>query len=122
MFYWGIHEFFRICATLLFILGFALSVIHGMLYKIIPFLVWFHLFRGGIKKGVPNMKQIIPESWMWRHLWLHAFTVITALLTSIWHAAHWPALTGLALQGIVLMIALYFAISVYRRTLAGIKS
>ena len=27
----------------LMIVGFAMSVINGMLYKIVPFLVWFHL-------------------------------------------------------------------------------
>jgi len=39
-----------------------MSVVQGMLYKIVPFLVWFHLFRGGVKTGVPNMKKIIPEA------------------------------------------------------------
>ncbi|MEO8331402.1 MAG: hypothetical protein ABI479_03150, partial [Gallionella sp.] len=66
-------------SVLVFFLGFVMSVIHGMLYKIVPFLVWFHLFRGGVKTGVPNMKKIIPEPLMWRHLWLHGGTLLAAL-------------------------------------------
>jgi len=30
-------------AGLLFLIGFAVSVVTGMLYKIVPFLAWFHL-------------------------------------------------------------------------------
>ena len=96
-------------------LGFALSVIHGMLYKIIPFLVWFHLFRGGIKKGVPNMKEIIPENWMWWHLRLHSVTLPVAVLAVFWSPL--PLALCLALQSLLLGIAMYTGIEVYRRTL-----
>ncbi len=108
---------FRTLSVSVFILGFALSVIHGMLYKIVPFLVWFHLFRGGIKKGVPNMKQIIPEVWMWRHLWLHIATLLAALLTSVRVEAIRLFAIGLASEGLLLCFALYTGIAVYRRTL-----
>ena len=101
----------------LFILGFAMSLINGMLYKIVPFLVWFHLFRGGVKRGVPNMKEIIPEHWMWRHLWLHRGTVLAAVFAPWWIAAAWLVSLGLLLQGMLLGYALITAISVYRGTL-----
>lgn len=103
-----------------FMLGFALSVIHGMLYKIIPFLVWFHLFRGGLKKGVPNMKEIIPEGWMWWHLRLHCATLLAALLAVFWNPL--PLALCLALQSILLGIAMYAGIAVYRRTLERITT
>lgn len=48
---------------ILFIVGFAYSVINGMLYKIVPFLVWYHLqnrLAGGCTKA-PNVKQILPD-------------------------------------------------------------
>lgn len=104
-------------SALVFLLGFAMSLMHGMLYKIIPFLVWFHLFRGGVKRGVPNMKEIIPEPWMWRHLWLHRGTLFAALFAPWWHAASGLVALGLLLQGVLLGYALRTAISVYRRTL-----
>jgi len=97
-----------------------MSLMHGMLYKIVPFLVWFHLFRGGVKSGVPNMKEIIPETWMWRHLWLHRSTLLGALFAPWWNAAAWLVEVGLLLQGMLLGYALFIAIAVYRRTLERI--
>jgi len=111
----------RTLSVLVFILGFALSLIHGMLYKIIPFLVWFHLFRGGLKTGVPNMKKIIPEAWMWRHLWLHGGTLLAALLAPWWNAAARLLMLGLLLQGILLGYAVFTGIAVYRRTLQRLE-
>lgn len=108
-------------SALLFMLGFAMSLMHGMLYKIVPFLVWFHLFRGGIKSGVPNMKQIIPETWMWWHLRLHRGTLLAALFAPWWNAATWLVAFGLLLQGMLLGYALLTAISVYRRTFERIE-
>ena len=104
----------------IFLLGFAMSLMHGMLYKIVPFLVWFHLFRGGIKRGIPNMKEIIPETWMSRHLWLHRSTLLAALFAPWWNAAAWLVAFGLLLQGMLLGYALFIAIAVYRRTLERI--
>jgi hypothetical protein len=51
---------------LLFFVGFAISAVNGMLYKIVPFLVWLHLNNrlqqaGQWQGKVPNMKQVIPE-------------------------------------------------------------
>lgn len=117
-------EQLRTLSALAFILGFALSLIQGMLYKIVPFLVWFHLFRGGakaIKVGVPNMKEIIPEQWMWRHLWLQGGTLPAALLASWWDAAAWVAIPALLLQGVLLSYGVYAGIAVYRRTLKRIE-
>lgn len=102
-------------SAVLFLLGFAMSLMHGMLYKIVPFLVWFHLFRGGVKSGVPNLKEIIPETWKWRHLWLHRSTLLAALFAPWWNAAAWLVAVGLLLQGILLGYAHIIAITVYRR-------
>ena len=117
-----LHEDLTTLSVVIFITGFALSVIFGMLYKIVPFLVWFHLFRGGVKKGVPNMKSIIPEIWMWRHLQLHRITLLAILTAAVWNPASWLAITGLALQGVLLCYALYTAIAVYQRTLKNLAA
>ena len=107
-------------SAVLFLLGFAMSLMHGMLYKIVPFLVWFHLFRGGVKSGVPNLKEIIPETWKWRHLWLHRSTLLAAIFASWWNAAAWVVAFCLLMEGLLLGYALLIAISVYRRTLERI--
>ncbi len=51
-------------AGLLFLLGFAVSVANGMLYKIVPFLAWFHLQaqKGIMARGLPSMKDYLPDT------------------------------------------------------------
>lgn len=114
-------EHLRTLSALAFLLGFALSLIQGMIYKIVPFLVWFHLFRGGLKTGVPNMKNIIPEPWMWRHLWLHGATLLATLLAPLWSVAAWLVMFGLLLQGALLGYGVITGIAVYRRTFRHIE-
>ena len=59
----------------LFGAGFVLSVIIGMLLKIVPFLVWFHLTWQG-RVGVPVMKELIDPRFAWAQLGLHGLTVV----------------------------------------------
>jgi len=61
-----------------FIGGFVLPIIQGMLYKIIPFLVWLHLQNRQLSRlnpvkliKLPNMKQIIPDHQANRQFWLY---------------------------------------------------
>ncbi len=68
--------------------GVFLSVIIGMLYKIMPFLNWLHLQQqGGTVTTQPNMKQMIPEGAMRGQMRLH-FTALALLLAAVL----WPAL------------------------------
>ena len=68
--------------------GLFLSVITGMLYKIMPFLNWLHLQQqGGMAMPPPNMKQMIPEASMRGQMRLH-FTALGLLLAAVL----WPAL------------------------------
>lgn len=75
-----------LAATLLFLLGFALSVINGMLYKIVPFLVWLHLqqrlaTRIEVRHRIvlPNMKSILPESRNRQQFYLHLAALVVLL-------------------------------------------
>lgn len=54
----------------LFLLGFAISVVCGMLYKIVPFLAWFHLQAQG-HRDAPSMRELLPEKRAKRQLLLH---------------------------------------------------
>jgi hypothetical protein len=72
----------------LFIVGFAWSVINGMLYKIVPFLVWYHLqneLKGGCVKA-PNVKKILPDNLTKRQFGLHLFTLSAAVGAVLWPA------------------------------------
>ncbi|MBM5811692.1 MAG: hypothetical protein FJ191_06960 [Gammaproteobacteria bacterium] len=75
--------------ALLFLAGFALSVVNGMLYKIVPFLVWLHLqqrigehpaARGQV--APPNMRAVIREPRARAQWWLHA-AGLTLLLAGL---------------------------------------
>ena len=75
--------------------GLFLSVIMGMLYKIMPFLNWLHLQRqGGTVTTQPNMKQMIPEPAMRGQMRLHFAALALLLAAVIWPALALPA--GLA--------------------------
>ena len=70
---------------ILMIDGFAMSTINGMLYKIVPFLVWFRLQsrRGANGPVVPNIREILPESRTRRQMWLH-FSALGFLLATVY--------------------------------------
>jgi len=72
--------------------GVFVSIISGMLYKIMPFLNWLHLQRlGGLKFAPPNIKQMLPERNMRQQLMLHFGSLMLLL-----GAVLWPPLTALA--------------------------
>lgn len=71
-------ETLRVAASMLFGVGFVLSLISAMLYKIVPFLVWFHLTNMGYFP-VPTMREMIGESAMRRHLYLHLVSLVCFL-------------------------------------------
>jgi len=76
--------------------GLFLSVITGMLYKIMPFLNWLHLQQqGGTVTTQPNMKQMIPEGAMRGQMRLHFAALVLLLAAVVWPALTLPA--GLAL-------------------------
>lgn len=76
LFYFALPE-----STLLiggvFIAGFAMGAVNGMLYKIVPFLLWYHLQQRGVPK--PRMvgaQQWIPDRTAKVQFWLHAAAVL----------------------------------------------
>ncbi len=65
----------------LLIVGFALSAISGMLYKIVPFLVWYQLqdtVPGGCR-SVPGVTAMIPAAWTLRQFYAHAASLALLL-------------------------------------------
>ena len=83
---WAASDAYPVLVGVVFIVGFAVSVVAGMLYKIVPFLAWFHLqSQLQAKAGsIPTMKQMIAEPalrWQFRiHLASLALLVVAALL------------------------------------------
>jgi hypothetical protein len=66
------------------IAGFAMSVVNGMLYKIVPFLVWFHLQSLKLGMGnVPNMREILPEHCTRLQMWMHFVAVFLLIISAL---------------------------------------
>ncbi|MGB5866942.1 MAG: hypothetical protein WBG69_03615 [Arcobacteraceae bacterium] len=62
MVYWVMMSFFTLPANLFALivgLGFIISLMNGMLYKIVPFLTWFHLNAQGMFE-IPTIREMIP--------------------------------------------------------------
>lgn len=76
-------EWSRFLFGALFLYGFAGSVVLGMLYKIIPFLVWFHRFSRLVGLApVPMMDDLTPESSAKWHLPVHAAMLVAMILAA----------------------------------------
>lgn len=83
-----------------------------------PFLRSYREESAGCVKAVfSNMKEIIPEPWMWRH----CSALLAALLAPLRDVAAWLVIIGLLLQWVLLNCAVFSSIPVYRHTLRRIK-
>ena len=87
------------------IVGFLYSAINGMLYKIVPFLVWHHLQeqapRGQRTAGV---KHLIPDARARAQFWAQAAALIL-LLAACWFPASLARPAGLALAASAIWLA-----------------
>ena len=74
----------EVAIGVLALVGFAVSVIDGMLYKIVPFLAWFHLQAAVGAKRAPHMKRILGDAPQHVHLALHAGAVALLVIAVAW--------------------------------------
>ena len=89
----------------LFVLGFAAAAVNGMLYKIVPFLLWHHWQEHGDVRSVPSIRLIIPDARAKAQFHSHQAAVALLALAALWPA--WllrPA--ALALIGAYLLLGL----------------
>lgn len=101
---------------ILMIVGFGVSVVNGMLYKIVPFLIWFHLqsrLMGRAK--VPNMKEILREPAARRQMALHFAALPLLVLAAPWPPLLYPAAALFGASMALLGWNLGGAWGVYRR-------
>jgi len=105
---------YPIVLGMLFMFGFAVSVVSGMLYKIVPFLVWFHL-QGRLPKGstIPNMKQIISDRTARRQMQAHMATLLLLLGSIAWPVLVYPAALALGFTSCMLWLNLFAATRLY---------
>ncbi len=76
--YWIGLSFFDLPISILAILlglGFVATLMNGMLYKIVPFLTWFHLTSSG-NFNVPTMRDMIGTKKTEQQFWVHFTSII----------------------------------------------
>ena len=72
--------------------GVFVSVISGMVYKIVPFLNWLYLQRlGGLKVLPPNVRQMLPERQVRGQMRLHFVSLLLLLGAVLWPPMSTPA-------------------------------
>ena len=86
---------------ILLIVGFPVAVINGMLYKIVPFLAWFHLQANLLGRGKPpNIKRLLPETPIRRQGWALLITLLLLLAAAVNPAVFtYPAALALVVIG-----------------------
>jgi hypothetical protein len=105
----------EIAIGVLALAGFAVSVIHGMLYKIVPFLAWFHLQAAVGARRAPHMKKILADAPQRAHFALHAGAVALLLAAVVWpEPVARIAGVALALSAVLLLRNLIVAVRQYR--------
>lgn len=117
------HRAYSLLMGLLLIVGFGVSVINGMLYKIVPFLAWFHLQSRFLGRGaVPNVKEILPNAKATRQLWAHWAAGALLLGAALWPALlTYPAALALAVSALWLWANLLSCWRIYRDALARLE-
>ena len=99
---------FDLLIGILMLAGFGMSVINGMMYKIVPFLVWLHLQHANPERHpLPHMGQIIPQRAMRWQAAAHGTAVALLIMALAWPIAVYGA--GLVWAVSQLMLAVNLA-------------
>ena len=108
----------------LLLVGGFMSVTVGMLYKIVPFLVWLHLQSLGRGRVLaPNMKKVLPQQRIDRQLRAHLVCCALLLLAVIWPVWFvYPAGVALIIADGWLLRNLLYASGIYRSHLVTIEA
>lgn len=109
---------------ILVLFGGFMSVMLGMLYKIVPFLVWLHLQNAGRGRLVaPNMKKVLAERQIDRQMLAHLCALGLLVLAAFWPRAFvYPAGVALVAANAWLLFNLLSAMKVHRQHMARIAA
>ena len=109
---WAASNAYPVLLGVLFIGGFAVSVASGMLYKIVPFLAWFHL-QAQLQApagSIPTMRDMIAERWTRGQFRLHLAACVLLLAVPFWPQLGIAAGSVLGLSALLLWINLLSAV------------
>jgi len=117
---------------LLMIYGFAMTAVNGMMYKIIPFIIWLHLSArnknlrdSGQRESqvkVPHMRKIIPEAYGLWQFRLHLVGLLMLALATFWpNWFYYPATLLFAIAQAALLFNLSSAVIFYNKKIIEIS-
>lgn len=92
-----------------------LSLISGMLYKIIPFLVWFHLNAQG--KNPPVMRELLPDRLTRKQLYLHFGVVLFLGISILFPGLKFIFILFITCSLVSNLYLLSIPLRIYRRTI-----
>jgi hypothetical protein len=106
----------------LLITGFGCSAVSGMLYKIVPFLLWYQLQSndGADRRAMPNLRSLLPDQSGKRQFHIHLAAVpMLGAAAFLPHLLARPAAVVFGASCLCLWINLVRACLLYRRTVRG---
>ena len=103
----------------LMIVVFALSIVNGMLYKILPFLVWFHLQGQAAGDSPPRMRQVIPVGRMRWQFRCHLAACLLAVVATV--LPQYFTRPAAAAMGVSFLLLEYNLVAAYRLYVAATR-
>jgi len=115
--YWLIYEYLNLPLKPLVILlglGFTISLMNGMLYKIVPFLTWFHLSSKGFFE-IPTMRDMIPIKKMQIQYFIHIISILFFIIGFLFHInlVIYIAIIFFIISNLVFLINIYNSAKIY---------
>ncbi|HEX7641584.1 MAG TPA: permease [Burkholderiaceae bacterium] len=101
----------------MYLAGFALSAVYGMLFRIVPFLAWYHL-QSNLRRGdepLPSVRDMLSEVAAVRQFHLHLAATIALALTPILPVLARPAGLLAAAAALWQFALLWRVVKIYRR-------
>jgi len=118
-FLWIFDEYFKheyiVMVAILLGGGFILSIMIGMLYKIIPFLVWFHLNAMGYM-SIPTMNEMIDKRLSKIQFILFIVSLVGFVFSFYFSVLLKPSALSFIISMVVLQYNVVSPVLVYRKT------
>lgn len=98
------------------LVGWSSMIVHGMLTRIVPFLVWFHHYsHAAALADAPSLRDLLPDRRARVGLVLHASTVVLGVLAIFTGAAAFTIAAGLGLAATGAAMLVTFARALLHR-------
>ncbi|MFP5390393.1 MAG: hypothetical protein ACLGI6_02455 [Gammaproteobacteria bacterium] len=112
---------------ILFIGGFVMGAVNAMLYRIVPFLLWYELQqnvkrRAGAASNAPSIRNVLPLERAERQFYWHAAGLGLLLAALVWPVLSRPAGLVLTAAGLLLVRDLHGAARRCRRMQADARA